>query len=420
VIGVASQDTAAGQVVQYVAAGPLTLPTSVWDAITGGSGGLVVSANYYLSSTTLGHLTTDASAGGPLVGVALSPTTLDVSGIGSDLDAFIFGTGQGSAIQNNGTGNQALGVGAVAEGTSTLASGPSAHAEGATTTASGFDAHAEGDGTIASGAVSHAEGLASIASGGVSHAEGTNTRASNLNSHAEGVATLASGIASHAEGQATVASGDNSHAEGISSVASAEEAHAEGIGTVASGIGSHAEGFATEANDAFSHASGNRSIASRQTQEAFASGGFAAVNGSCQTSRLVLRGTTPGAVITETIELKFGGAADQTLQLEDGKTYTFEVTAAAGGVQAGPGRVSVGFKLDFNVRRDAGVTVFSGGGATRTATAIDGDATAATWTLVASIGVAPDRVVLTFSTGAEASAAACHVSAEVKFTEAAF
>ena len=79
VIGVASADIRAGEPAQYVSAGKLTLGTSVWDAVTGGSGGLVPNAIYYLSATEPGHMTTDIPPG-PVVkiGVAISPSTFHV------------------------------------------------------------------------------------------------------------------------------------------------------------------------------------------------------------------------------------------------------------------------------------------------------------------------------------------------------
>lgn len=62
-------------------AGPLSLTTAQWDAVTTQTGGLTLGVPYYLSATT-GRLTTTApSAGGTFVapvGVALSHTTLMV------------------------------------------------------------------------------------------------------------------------------------------------------------------------------------------------------------------------------------------------------------------------------------------------------------------------------------------------------
>lgn len=79
VIGVASANISAGEPVQYVAAGTLTLDTSVWDAVTGGSGGLIPNAVYYLSDSP-GQMTTVPPADDKSikVGVAFSPSTFRV------------------------------------------------------------------------------------------------------------------------------------------------------------------------------------------------------------------------------------------------------------------------------------------------------------------------------------------------------
>ncbi len=64
--------------IQY--AGPCTLTTEQWDAVTGGSGGLTPHDKYYLSPTTAGHLTTTKPTSGgnfaTYLGFALSATTL--------------------------------------------------------------------------------------------------------------------------------------------------------------------------------------------------------------------------------------------------------------------------------------------------------------------------------------------------------
>jgi hypothetical protein len=57
--------------------GPLTLTTSQWDAITGGSGGLVPAARYYLGSSLGSLTTTPPTASGQylvVVGSAISAT----------------------------------------------------------------------------------------------------------------------------------------------------------------------------------------------------------------------------------------------------------------------------------------------------------------------------------------------------------
>jgi hypothetical protein len=159
-----------------------------------------------------------------------------------------------------------------------------------------------------------------------------------------------------------------------------------------------------------------------QGQVAMGAGGFTdpLVAGEAQTSYMVMRGVTPGAATNEAVELLAGaggtaGAPDKQLILEDGKAYAFKVTVVAGGTQAGPVRKSCTMTLEFNARRDAGTTVITASGAG----AVYGDAATATWTTVATVGAGPDRLVLTFDTGAGAKALA-HVVAKVEFTEVAY
>lgn len=159
------------------------------------------------------------------------------------------------------------------------------------------------------------------------------------------------------------------------------------------------------------------------SQVAMGAGGFTNVfppiAGEAQTSYAVFRNQTPGAGINETVELMAGadGAMlpDKQLILEDGKAYAFKVTAVIGGVQAGPTRISRTIEITFNARRDGGLTTITANGAGDAF----GDAATATWTLVATVGAAPDRIVLTFGTGAGA-ASACKAVAKVEFTEVAY
>ncbi len=66
-----------------VLAGPVTLTTAQWDAITGQSGGLTFDATYFLDPATAGKLTTTAPTTATQyvkpIGVALSSTVLNLS-----------------------------------------------------------------------------------------------------------------------------------------------------------------------------------------------------------------------------------------------------------------------------------------------------------------------------------------------------
>lgn len=69
----ASAEAGEHALVQF--AGPVELPTTVWDAIAGTSGGLTPNTPYFLSNT-LGKLATSAGTVAVQVGIAISPTTL--------------------------------------------------------------------------------------------------------------------------------------------------------------------------------------------------------------------------------------------------------------------------------------------------------------------------------------------------------
>lgn len=302
------------------------------------------------------------------------------------------------AIGKNAIAN---GVNSLAQGLGSVAFGDNASAQGNGTTATATASSARGLNTTTLGVNSTAEGNGSSTTmtGVAGHAEGTGTTVQNNSGHAEGINSTSTAPAAHAEGNATTASGDASHAEGTAAVSSGNSSHAEGMNTAASGAASHAQG--------------DRSSATRETQDAFASGRLTA-DGDAQASVLVLRGSTPGVAINEAVELKYGEGGAQTFQLEDGKAYNLCVECEAGGVQAGPVRVTQGFIARWTTQRNAGVTSALGAGA------VDqyGDAAANDWTLVASVGAAPDRVVFTFTTGAVITAA--KVCMRLSFTEVAF
>lgn len=76
-IGLASTPGIVGDHVVVQSQGVLTLTSSQWDVITGGSGGLTRGLPYYLSSTVRGRLTTSQPLSGNFlvrVGIALSAT----------------------------------------------------------------------------------------------------------------------------------------------------------------------------------------------------------------------------------------------------------------------------------------------------------------------------------------------------------
>jgi hypothetical protein len=271
------------------------------------------------------------------------------------------------------------------------------------------------DATVTGGNTNHAVAAGATVCGG-----NTNT-ASGLHSHAEGHSNTASGEASHVEGDGCIASGDFSHAEGNGCTASNFMAHAEGNTTIVSGQSGHAEGEFTQALGRGSHAQGVGAVASRFSQDTMASGGFGFLGvGGAQTSMLVMRGATPGAAPDESTELMYDNSSPTgttPLIIEDGKGYAFKVTLSAGGVIVGPGtRASRSIEITFNARRDAGVTTITGSGVS----AGYGDVSTAAWALVPTVGVAPDRIVLTFHTGLTVTVWRASVVARVEFTEVVY
>ncbi len=299
--------------------------------------------------------------------------------------------------------NDATGDTSVAMGEGCLASGPQSIAMGTGCTASGvLGAFAVGDGTTASGESAVATGNGTQAGGDWAAAFGNGCSANGVGAFAFGDGCSASGQYTFAGCEGSVAIGDYSAAlnSGITN----------GVYSTALNIGR----TAAAAEASFAH--GIRSDATRPTQKAFAGGSNA--YGTRQTSELVLRGSTPGAAINESVELLFGGfaaAGSTQLILEDLKAYAFVVTAVIGGVQTGPVRRSRSIEIKFNARRDGGTTVITASGTTDAY----GDASTATWTLTPTVGAAPDRIVLTFNTGAGA-ASDCEVVAKVEFTEVTY
>jgi hypothetical protein len=244
-----------------------------------------------------------------------------------------------------------------------------------------------------------ATGLAATIGGG-----DDNTASDNYTTVIGGAANKASNFGATVSGGVfNTASGLLSHVSGgENNVASGSHAEASGRSTTASGFGSNARNDGNIAQGDYSNAYGRGTTAPRAYQDAYASDvgygipGPPAGNGSAQTSRLVLRGQTPGDAPGESIELFFGVVGPpKQLILEDGVGYTMVVTAIFRGTVAG-NPVVRSFKQTLCFRRDAGVTVLAASGAQEAI----GDAAGASWTLVASVGVGPDRVVLTANTGA--------------------
>ena len=246
----------------------------------------------------------------------------------------------------------------------------------------------EGELNIVSGTDAHAEGNSNTSDGDYSHTEGQGNGAHDGSSHAEGYATQAGTFAAHSEGESTYAGGEASHAEGFS--------------TAAEGFCSHSEGDSCGAYAFASHAQGEQSSATREGQHAQACGAFSS-SGDAQTSVLVLRGSTPGAVANESIELLYGTSLDQSFSLSDGMAYmcVTEIVAASNADSAL-------FRFSFLCRQDGGTPLVAVGAQEQIYTL-----GAATWEINVT---APSDIAITFSTGAGVTTAV-NIVCNLRFTE---
>jgi hypothetical protein len=362
--------------------------TNDYATVAGGAGN---SATGYAAAVSGGYLNQATAEGACVPGgeenLASGEGSCAFGVINTATDFYAFAQGVFSNATNSnamamGQSCDATGDSAAAIGAALLSSGTASFACCSNNDSTGDFSFTAGNGCTAQGDYSQAMGSGCFADGFYSHAQGASTQTTDDFAHAQNFNTVA-GFGGHAEGDSCSTTGDFAHAEGRLSVGTGNRSHAQGI----------------------------QAVALRESQDAVAGGAFA-VAGDAQTSMLVLRGTTPGLAPGESVELLFGAAFDQQLVLENGKSYDFRVRASVGGVQGGPVRRSRSIEISFNVRRDAGLSVITAIGPG----SAYGDASTATWILTPTIGVAPDRVVLTFATGAGV-ASACKVSARVEFTE---
>lgn len=371
---------------------------------------------------------------------ALVPQPFFVSGGGSvppGANLWAAGTGAGSVLQNNGSGNLAGGVNSISAGNNNHLTGSASFAAGdsnvetgadsATNTLTGnqnsiahaFCAYVEGNRNVITGDASGAVDFNHV-EGNTNHVTGTIAHPCDFN-HVEGSGNTLNGTASacefnHVEGDShTVTDADTCHVEGFSHTVNPLNGtcnHVEGQShTLNSGVkvnNNHVEGLANTVGPVdTAHIQGTGAKSVFETQDVMASGRFAA-DGDAQTSQLVVRGSTPGAAPGEAVELKFGSAGAKVLTFEDGKAYTIEVSAVAKDTVAG-GKGMQSWVQRYAVRKAAGVAVIAGTGA------VDqfGDAASATWTLAASIGAGPDRFLLTFTTVGAQAAAKCAATVRI-------
>jgi hypothetical protein len=198
--------------------------------------------------------------------------------------------------------------------------------------------------------------------------------------------------------------------------------------TIGGGVDNSASGYCATvpggagntATGDYATAQGLLATALRETQHSLAAGldlaalGGGVAHGPPQTSTLVLRGSTKGSGLFESVELGFGLVGTPGIELQKRTAYLFKVQALAFGIYSGGPYGSRAYELAFVAYSLGGTPVISALGPG----AIYGDPFSQTWTLTLSTPAAPDRIALTFDTGASQSE--CWVVARVEFTEYRF
>jgi|HubBroStandDraft_3_1064219.scaffolds.fasta_scaffold02192_5 hypothetical protein len=346
-------------------------PTTASTAITSARSANQMTSDGTAAALGLTNLSSDTTGGlGPNTGLYATVS-------GGDQNSTTPGASTPDyAVVAGGRQNTASAFGAVVGGGTSNSAGGGNNATvagGSTNTAAAVDATV-GGGQGNSASASHATvagGNSNVASGaGATVSGGLNNHATGPDSYAEGENNTSSGEASHVEGSANLSNGLASHAEGAQTTSSGQGSHAEGFLTTATGDFSHARGTGTTAQAQGSSAAGEGAFAYLEGQAAHASGydaGGVPTSITCkQTSVLVMRGETPGAVAGETVELLFGGdgaPATEAMALVTGKSYTVSVEAIAQGIIVPAGQEAQSLYAKACVKCILGVATLSGTGA---------------------------------------------------------
>jgi hypothetical protein len=130
-----------------------------------------------------------------------------------------------------------------------------------------------------------------------------------------------------------------------------------------------------------------------------------------------MSGATPGLAVNESVELA------PFLLLQDGRSYSIEVTVIAGGVDSVAGRVVKVFRREGGAatcrgalaRKDAGLTTIVVVGVQNTSN----DVAAAPWTLSFVVAAGPDRISMVFATGVGVQAE-CRINAFATIREVVY
>lgn len=240
-------------------------------------------------------------------------------------------------------------------------------------------------------------------------------------------------------GDTAVASGAGSVALGVGSSAESSGGHTVALGggladeESACAIGQYAWATGLGAYGANARAFGDRSFAAAQGcakynySSSLGRTGFSSLpsqhiiaSGQCsgastqvgQRSCIVASGHTPGSGANESVELGFHDPNAYTrFQLLDGYAYMVNVRCVAKLLDASIAKM---FHKQFLLRQAAGTLTMVG--SVVDVVADQGDASAALWTLVPTIGATPTRLVLTFATGA-GNTHGCRIAAAVEWVQ---
>jgi hypothetical protein len=337
-----------------------------------------------------------------------------------------------------GIGNTAAGIAAHASGSTSSATGDNSFAHGDTCAASvedavamGFNCMAGDQAAVALGYFAGASALGAFACGagqasGITSAAFGEASAAGLDSGAFGKGhsngdysftagqnCTGTGTASIAMGGGCTGGGDYSVAMGQSCMATGDQSVALGNTCMALGLADFAAGINCTANSAAADAQGAFAIGSGCSAVGFGAGAFGIDAASIRTGQIATASgmvSTPGDSQASTIQLQANvlgtGSSDEALIggnqqyiLEDGKGYALHVTGIVSGVNGSGTQLSLGVDQFYVAERSAGTTTFAAGALN----AVPLGAEAAAWSVVLTVGVAPDRLVFTVSNGVDST-----------------
>lgn len=307
-------------------------------------------------------------------------------------------------------GGTAIGTDAIAIGNGSVAADNYSIAIGNCCVSSNAGAISMGNACVAHGARSFAIGSASVASGYQADAIGTQCEARGGYSVACCIATITTEQAA-----SSFACGEDTICYSYRCFSANEYCEAGTPGGGPYGVGAAAMGSTTRAIGVGAQSGGISSYAKRDGQRALAGGnilteqlGYFACD--AQTSEIVLRGTTQGLSVGETVELKGGVGKNIGFGPDDNRAYTVKITVnLSGRIRPSGAKYVRTLVQTATIRKNAGTTTI-----VSTDTLVSqGDSAVSSWTM--TLGTDLSIVISTGTTRAQIIAAA-----RVEFTETVF